>query len=108
MANEPTPVTITILGREYRVACTQEEEKGLLDSAHYLDAKMTEIRGRGRTQGMENVAVMAALNIAHELLMVGANQYDVSVGDEPHRLNRMREKIEDVLADSQPPIDIID
>ncbi len=68
MASEPTPAIITILGKEYRISCPAEERPGLEASARYLDKKMREIRDRGRTAGGDNVAIMAALNIAHELL----------------------------------------
>jgi len=65
--NEPDPVTVTILGKEYRVACPPDERAGLEASARHLDAKMREIRDRGRTTGSD-IAVVAALNITHELL----------------------------------------
>ncbi len=68
MASEPSPVVLNILGKEYRVACPPEEREGLLQSAAYLDEKMREIRDRGRTTGSDNIAVMAALNITHELM----------------------------------------
>ena len=65
--NEPLPVTVTIHGKEYRVACPPEERAALEASARYLDGKMREIRERGRTAGSD-IAVVAALNITHELL----------------------------------------
>ena len=68
MASEPQPVVLNILGKEYRVACPPEERDGLIQSAAYLDEKMREIRDRGRTTGSDNVAIMAALNITHELM----------------------------------------
>jgi cell division protein ZapA len=68
MASEPKPVIIHILGKEYRVACPPEERDSLVSSASYLDGKMREIRDRGRTTGSDNIAVMAALNITHELM----------------------------------------
>lgn len=68
MASEQTPVVVNILGKEYRIACPPEEREALLQSAAYLDGKMREIRDRGRTAGSDNVAIMAALNITHELM----------------------------------------
>ncbi len=68
MSSDLSPVVVTILGREYRVACPPSEKDGLLEAAAHLDAKMQDMRARGKTQGTENVAVMTALNITHELL----------------------------------------
>lgn len=58
---------VTLLGREYRVACPAEEREGLLAAVAYVDAKMTEIAAKTKSNG-ERLAVMTALNIAHELL----------------------------------------
>jgi cell division protein ZapA len=62
------PVTVYILDKEYRVACREGEEDVLRSSAQYLDRRMREIRQTGRIVGAERIAVMAALNITHELL----------------------------------------
>jgi cell division protein ZapA len=68
MSEKAKTVEITILGREYRVACTDEERESLLTAAAYLDRRMREIRDTAKVTGNEKIAVMAALNIAHELL----------------------------------------
>ena len=68
MKSNPVAVTVQILGKDYRVACPSEEQEGLKNSARYLDRKMQEIKGSGKIVGSERVAVMAALNITHELL----------------------------------------
>lgn len=60
-------LTLTILDREYRLACKPEEKDSLLKCAAYVDEKMQEIRGAGKVMGADRVAVMAALQIAHEL-----------------------------------------
>nr|WP_067290855.1 cell division protein ZapA [Marinobacterium profundum] len=65
---EAHKVTIKLLDKEYMIACPEGAEAELLTSADYLDQKMRDIRGNGKTVGLERVAVMAALNIAHELL----------------------------------------
>jgi cell division protein ZapA len=65
---EAHKVTIKLLDKEYMIACPEGAEAELLTSADYLDRKMRDIRGNGKTVGLERVAVMAALNIAHELL----------------------------------------
>lgn len=62
------PVTIRVLEKEYQVACPPEEKDALLNSARYLDEKMREIRDERKMVGADRVAVMAALNIAHDLI----------------------------------------
>ena len=61
-------MNVTIMGREFRVACPDEEREELLQSVSYLDKKMREIRDSGKVVGSERIAIMAALNITHELL----------------------------------------
>ena len=61
-------VAVSILGKEYQVACPAEQHAELLLSARYLDEQMRVIRATGKVIGLERIAVMAALNIAHELL----------------------------------------
>jgi cell division protein ZapA len=62
------PVKVSILDREFLIACTPEERAGLLDAARYLDGKMREMRASARTASLDRIAIMAALNISHELL----------------------------------------
>ena len=59
---------IAIMGREFRVACPEDEQAGLLEAVDYLNRKMLEIRDGGKVIGLERIAIMAALNIAHEFL----------------------------------------
>ncbi|WP_226595928.1 cell division protein ZapA [Marinobacter nauticus] len=68
MSQTPTTVEVRILDKEYLVACPQEEQEALLRAARHLDTKMREIRSSGKVFGTERIAVMAALNITHELL----------------------------------------
>jgi cell division protein ZapA len=68
MNAESKGLQINIMGREFRVACPEEEQKGLLEAVDYLNAKMNEIRDHGKVIGLERIAIMAALNIAHEFL----------------------------------------
>jgi cell division protein ZapA len=65
---EPTPVTVRILDKDYQIACQPEEQDGLLASARHVDERMREIRKGGRVIGTDRIAVMAALNLAYELL----------------------------------------
>lgn len=62
------PVAVNILDREFLIACTAEERPGLLDAARHLDAKMRELRGNARAGGMDRIAILAALQISHEML----------------------------------------
>ena len=68
MSQTPTTVEVRILDKEYLVACPHEEQEALLRAARHLDTKMREIRSSGKVFGTERIAVMAALNITHELL----------------------------------------
>ncbi|MCB1573642.1 MAG: cell division protein ZapA [Dokdonella sp.] len=62
------PVAVRILDREYLIACKPEERKGLVAAAAYLDGKLRELRDSHRGGGLERIAILAGLNIAHELL----------------------------------------
>lgn len=62
------PVAVRILDREYLIACTPEERAGLVAAAAYLDAKLRELRESHRGGTLDRIAVLAGLNIAHELL----------------------------------------
>jgi len=92
----PNAVTITILGKEYLIACQDDEKNELLASAGYLDRKMREIRDHGKVIGTDRIAVMAALNIAHELLH---DKTDLVMADPEMegRIRNMQEKIEEAL-----------
>lgn len=61
------PVSIRLLDREYTVGCTPEERDSLAAAARLLDGKMREVRGSNRMAALDRVAVLAALNLAHEL-----------------------------------------
>lgn len=65
---KPRTVTVNILDKEYQVSCPEEQEAELIVSASYLDKQMRSIRESGKVIGLERIAVMAALNISHELL----------------------------------------
>ena len=67
--SKPTsePVTVRILDREYTVGCEPDERDGLMAAAKILDAKMREVRGGNRMAAVDRIAVLAALNLAHEL-----------------------------------------
>ncbi len=62
------PVKVSILDREFMVAAPADAHEGLMSSARQLDARMREIRDAGKIVGIERIAIMAALNITHEML----------------------------------------
>jgi len=68
MTNETNHLDITLLGKEYRVACPPDEHDALLSAVAYVDEKMRDIAEKTRSRIAERIAVMAALNIAHEYL----------------------------------------
>jgi cell division protein ZapA len=93
-------VSVRLLDREYQVACPAEERSNLLDSAEYLDAKMREIRDSGKVVGLDRIAVIAALNLANELIKV-RKLGTVVEGDLGARLKSLRERVESALEKGQ-------
>ena len=89
-------VDVTILGRSFTVSCTDEERQGLMDAVNYLDKKMHDIRDSGKVIGVERIAVMAALNLSHEILNVQMG--DVDIGDYKRRINAMHSSIDEELS----------
>ena len=90
------PVDVSILGREFTVSCTDEERSGLLDAVSYLDKKMHDIRDAGKVIGVERIAIMAALNLSHELLNTKTG--DVDIGDYKRRISAMQNQIDEAMA----------
>jgi cell division protein ZapA len=98
--NEAARVNIKILEKDYQVACPPEERAALLDSAELLSAKMREIRDSGRVVGLERIAVMAALNMANELLR-SRERGEVLETKAKARVKAMRERVEGALHSGQ-------
>lgn len=88
-------VSVRILEKEYQVACLPEERSELLDSAEFLNGKMKDIRDAGNIVGLDRIAVMAALNLAHELLK--RNRNDAIESEVTERVRQMRERVESAL-----------
>ncbi len=93
------PVSIRILGKDYRIACADEEEETLLRSAQELDEQMREIRASGTVNGADRIAVMAALNLTHELRMAKGKEQDPK-NNISTKLANLRHKIENILENS--------
>lgn len=95
MSTKPSSVNIRVLDKDYTVGCPEGEETSLLASADLLNKKITEIKERGSILGSERIAVMAALNLAHEFL--GANSANSNFNDVDKRINSLKEKINSAL-----------
>ncbi|MDJ0806274.1 MAG: cell division protein ZapA [Gammaproteobacteria bacterium] len=93
MSDTQLPITVTILDKEYRIACGPDERDALLESAHLVDEKMREVRKTGRVIGTERIAVMVALNIAHEMLDLKYNKSN-DAQSISRRIQSLQEKIE--------------
>jgi cell division protein ZapA len=93
---ETATVTVRILEKEYFVSCPQDERADLLESAEYLNKKMREIRDTGKVVGADRIAVMAALNMANELLRLRKVDAEIQ-GAVSGRVKNMRERVETAL-----------
>ncbi len=100
MNDSTTQVSVRILDKEYQVACPASERTDLLDSAEVLNAKMKEIRDSGRIVGLDRIAVMAALNMANDLLHAQARDRLLE-GDFSSRLKLISDRVENALGGSQ-------
>ncbi len=94
--SENKGVDVNIMGREFTVACSEEERPGLIEAVNFLDKKMRDIRDTGKIVGVERIAIMAALNLAHELL--NTKNGSVDVGDIKRRISHMQDQIDQVYA----------
>jgi cell division protein ZapA len=100
MTDPHAQVSVRILDKEYQVACPASERTDLLDSAEVLNAKMLEIRDSGRIVGLDRIAVMAALNMANDLLHAQARDRLLE-GDLSERLKSISDRVESILGGSQ-------
>jgi len=91
---------VKILDRELRIACPEEERGELLDAVAYLDKKMREIHESGKIASVERIALMAALNITHELLGMKIGR-GVDLADFTRRMNAMQTAIDEALAEQE-------
>jgi len=90
-------LTVTILGREYRVACRPQERDELLACAQYVDRKMVSVRDGGKVLGADRIAVLVALQLAQELF--GMRSADnVPVADLRRRLRELNDMASEMLA----------
>jgi cell division protein ZapA len=93
-------VSVRIMDKEYVVACAYDERSALLDAAEFLNVRMREIKDSGKVVGLDRIAVMAALNLAHEYLKGKdrESKLDSGIG---HRVRVLRERVEGALEKGQ-------
>lgn len=101
MSDELLQVSIRILEKEYRIACEPHEQEDLRASARLLDNRMREIRQSGRVIGTDRIAVMAALNIAHDVIRLQRARPG-STDDSARRLSELQERVSLALTDEVP------
>ena len=97
MAESGKTIEISILGRNYRIACEEGEREALLEAVAYLDGKMGEIKKAGKVSGADRIAVMAALNIAHEFLTMKLGS-GFDIGQAKRRLSLLEAKLDAAIA----------
>ena len=97
MADNAGTIEISILGRNYKIACEEGERDALLEAVAYLDAKMGEIKKAGKVSGTDRIAVMAALNISHEFLSTKLGS-GFDIGQAKRRILVLEAKLDEALA----------
>jgi cell division protein ZapA len=97
----PARVSVRILEKEYQFSCAVEERAALLDSAEFLNNEMRKIRDSGKVIGLDRIAVMAALNMANELLKSRARDSGTADAEVAGRIRLLRERVEASLERGQ-------
>jgi cell division protein ZapA len=100
MSEKQTTVSVKILEKEYQVSCPEDEVEALSSSARYLDRQMSQIRDSGKVFGLDTIAVMAALNITHELLS-DQGRADAVSGEVQDKLQSITQRITRALAEQK-------
>ena len=96
MKTSAKPIRVHILDKEYLIACPDEEREALFASAEFLTNKMKEIRDTGKIVGADRIAVMAALNMANELLGQNTVKDDFQLNIS-QRIRALQDKIDVAL-----------
>ena len=99
MSADATGMQISIMGREFRVACAPAEQKSLQEAVEYLNRKMQDIKDQGKINGLDRIAIMAALNISHEFLNTRVGNFDVS--EFKRRMTSIETTLDQALADQE-------
>ena len=93
-------LTISIMNKEFQVACPEGEEEALQRAACYLSEQMQEIRQSGKVVGMDRIAIMTALNMSHELLS-GQSKIQTSQDYAKLRIRALNDRLENAIADGK-------
>ena len=101
MSADSKGLQINVMGREFRVACPENEQKELLEAVDYLNKKMNDIRDNGKVIGLERIAIMAALNIAHELLTTKVGGFDMA--SIKRRMQHIETMLDQAIRDQSRP-----
>ena len=100
MSDQSTAVQVKILDKEYQVNCPPADQEALIKSASYLDENMRKIKDRGNIHGVEKIAVMAALNITHDMLrknrMINETRQETA-----QQVKGLEDKIENAISSSR-------
>ena len=97
MSEKTKALDVNIMGRNYRVTCADEEREALLAAVAYVDKKMIEIKTASKVAGTERIAVMAALNIANELLSIKIGS-GFDIAELKRRMNSVQSKLDQALS----------
>ncbi|MEJ2061146.1 MAG: cell division protein ZapA [Gammaproteobacteria bacterium] len=100
MTSGTSPVSVKILDKEFQIACSDEERSALLAAANFLHTRMKEIRDSGKVVGMDRIAIMAALNLTHELLLNRSEREELS-HTLSTRIRSLQDRIEQALENVQ-------
>lgn len=98
MTAKKKTLDVLLMGRSYKVACNDDEREDLLAAVELLDRKMMEIKGAGKVASAERIAVMAALNLAHELLQARRAPASVDLDSFRRRMQDMQATLDEALA----------
>ncbi len=96
MSADSKPINVTILDKEYLIACNDEERELLHRAIELLNMKMREVKSTGKVIGSERIAVMSALHIAHELLQY-KERNESYTSNVDSLIRRLQNKIDDAL-----------
>lgn len=101
MSAKPKTLDVVIMGRTYKVACAEGERDALMAAVAHLDRKMNEIKSAGRVASVERIAVMAALNIAHEYLSAKTSSDGFDFEGLKRRMAAMQATLDEALAQQE-------
>lgn len=99
-SDSAAPITVQILDKEYRIACPKGEEDTLRASAQFLNDRINDVRSGGKAIGTDRVAVMAALNLAHEFLS-HQNEQEQYTNHVNKKVRNLHERIDRAIRSTQ-------